>query len=372
MSKVEEFLKNNKRPKSGLTHSIQDDNSYFSELAEEDMDNQGKGAPNGESNIMVAVRVRPVSQAEEKKGLESIVKVMDEKFVTVQDPNNNQGKDDFATNKPSGGVREKQYAFDYAFDENTEQKTVFDKTTQFLVDGILDGYNATVFAYGATGAGKTFTMLGKPGNQGIFGYAFEELFSHVEQQAQEKEFKIKMSFIEIYNEMIFDLLLPNEKPLELREDATKGIHVAGISEIRAESTKEVLELLYLGNQNRSTEATDANDESSRSHALLLVTVEHKEKGSEAEDEVKYGKFSLIDLAGSERAANTNNTGIRLVEGANINRSLLALGNCITLLYQNNERKTKKYVPFRDSKLTRLLKDSLGGNSRTVMIANVSP
>lgn len=241
-----------------------------------------------------------------------------------------------------------------------------------MIEGVIDGYNATVFAYGATGAGKTYTMLGKPGEQGIFGNAFEELFAKVEEESKDKDFKVKMSFIEIYNEMIFDLLLPNEKPLELREDATKGIHIAGISEIRAESPKEVLELLYLGNQNRSTEATDANDESSRSHAILLVTVEHKERDAGTDAEVKVGRFSLIDLAGSERAANTNNTGLRMVEGANINRSLLALGNCITLLYQNSEKKTKSYIPYRDSKLTRLLKDSLGGNSRTVMIANVSP
>lgn len=372
MSKAAEFLKNVQRPKSGLTHSIRDDASYFSELAEEDTENHVKNLQNGEANIMVAVRVRPVSKTEQKKELYPIVKVMDEKFITVQDPATAQNDGDFHSNQVSGGVKEKQYAFDYVFDENTEQKTVFDKTTQILIDGVLDGYNATVFAYGATGAGKTYTMLGTTSQQGIFGNAFEELFQQMNDSKQDKEFKIKMSFIEIYNEMIFDLLLPNEKPLELREDAAKGIHVAGISEIRAESTKEVLELLHLGNQNRSTEATDANNESSRSHALLMVTVEHKERDSGTEAEVKISKFSLIDLAGSERASNTNNTGIRLVEGANINRSLLALGNCITLLFQNSEKKSKKYIPYRDSKLTRLLKDSLGGNSRTVMIANISP
>lgn len=372
MSKAEQFLNAQQRPKSGLTHSIPDDASYFSELAEEDTDNQAKDTQGSETSMMVAVRVRPISKIEQSKNLFPIVKAMDEKFVTVQDPMTTKNEGDPLTNQVSGGVKEKQYAFDFVFDENTEQRTVFDKTTQILVDGVLDGYNATVFAYGATGAGKTYTMLGKPGQQGIFGYAFEELFRQMEEQAKNKEFKIKMSFIEIYNESIFDLLLPNEKPLDLREDAMKGVHVAGISEIRAESTKEVLELLYIGNQNRSTEATDANDESSRSHALLMVTVEHKEKDLGEEAEVKIGKFSLIDLAGSERASQTNNTGIRLVEGANINRSLLALGNCITLLYQNSERKIKKYIPFRDSKLTRLLKDSLGGNSKTVMIANVSP
>lgn len=243
----------------------------------------------------------------------------------------------FGTNQVSGGVKEKQYVFDYVFDESAEQLDVFEKSTKFLIEGITEGYNSTVFAYGATGAGKTYTMLGKPKNHGIFGHAFKELFSAIENKSKDKEFKVKMSFIEIYNETIYDLLLPGEKPLELREDATKGIHVSGVSEIRAESTNEVLELLYLGNQNRTTEATDANDESSRSHAILLVTVEHKDRDSGTEADIKFGRFSLIDLAGSERASNTNNTGIRMVEGANINRSLLALGNCITLLYQNSEK-----------------------------------
>jgi kinesin family protein 18/19 len=372
MSKAEEFLRAQQRPKSGLTQNTENDISYFSEMADTDTENHVKGLQSGEANIMVSVRIRPISKTDQKKGLFPIVKAIDSKFVTVQDPMTIRNDSEFASNQVSGGVKEKQYAFDYVFDEDTEQKTVFDKTTKFLVEGVVDGYNATVFTYGATGAGKTFTMLGKPGNQGIFGYAFEELFEKMEEESKEKDFKIKMSFVEIYNEMIFDLLLPNEKALELREDAYKGIHIAGVSEIRAESPKEVLELLHLGNQNRSTESTDANDESSRSHAILLVTCEHKERDSGVEAEVKVGKFSLIDLAGSERAANTNNTGLRMVEGANINRSLLSLGNCITLLYQNSEKKTKNYIPYRDSKLTRLLKDSLGGNSRTVMIANVSP
>lgn len=302
------------------------------------------------------------------KGLFSIIKITDDKFITVQDPMYmlNDGEAN------SGGVKEKQYAFDHVFGEEVDQSEVFQKTTQPLVEAVTDGYNATVFAYGATGAGKTYTMLGKPGEKGIFGNAFEELFAIMDKQRDQKDFRIKMSFIEIYNENIYDLLLPDEKPLELREDAAKGIVVAGIAEIKAESTTEVMELLHIGNQNRSTEATDANNESSRSHAVLLVTVEFKEREGGQEIDTKIGKFSLIDLAGSERAANTNNTGLRLVEGANINRSLLALGNCITLLYQNSVKKTKGYVPYRDSKLTRLLKDSLGGNSRTVMIANISP
>ncbi len=148
--------------------------------------------------------------------------------------------------------------------------------------------------------------------------------------------------------------------------------MAGLSEIEVDTPEEILDLLIFGNKNRTSEATEANETSSRSHAVLQITVEHKDKDAGIEAEIRIGKLSLIDLAGSERAAKTNNRGIRLIEGANINRSLLALGNCINALHENNSRSQTNYVPYRDSKLTRLLKDSLGGNCRTVMIANISP
>ena len=194
----------------------------------------------------------------------------------------------------------------------------------------------------------------------------------IEKQSRDKDFKITMSYLEIYNECIKDLLSHSGDVLELREDPHKGITVAGINEIVASSAEEVMALLQLGNRNRTVEATNANETSSRSHAVLQVVVEQKDRDAGTEAEVRHGKLSLIDLAGSERAANTMNRGIRMIEGANINRSLLALGNCINMLSENASRGQKNHVPFRDSKLTRLLKDSLGGNCRTVMIANISP
>ena len=147
--------------------------------------------------------------------------------------------------------------------------------------------------------------------------------------------------------------------------------VAGLKEVEVNSAEEILNLLIHGNGNRTTEATEANTTSSRSHAVFQIVCSHREKNSGIRAEIAVGKLSLIDLAGSERASKTNNRGIRMIEGANINRSLLALGNCINALHENNMRNKENYIPYRDSKLTRLLKDSLGGNCRTVMIANIS-
>ena len=151
--------------------------------------------------------------------------------------------------------------------------------------------------------------------------------------------------------------------------------MAGVLEIMTTNTQEIMNYIQKGNQARTKEKTDANDASSRSHAVLQVTVEHKDRAHGTSAKINIAKLSLIDLAGSERASNTNNRGVRLLEGANINKSLLALGNCINALCENQNKKgaaAQGHVPFRDSKLTRLLKDSLGGNCRTVMIANISP
>lgn len=160
--------------------------------------------------------------------------------------------------------------------------------------------------------------------------------------------------------------------LDLREDPTRGITVAGVTEIMTTNTDEIMYLLREGNKLRTQEATNANETSSRSHAVLQVTVENKEKTHGTDSDINIGKLSLIDLAGSERASATLNTGKRLIEGANINRSLLALANCINALCTKVDKGGASHIPYRDSKLTRLLKDSLGGNCRTVMIANISP
>jgi kinesin family protein 18/19 len=277
-------------------------------------------------------------------------------------------KDELSKNRS----KERQYAFDTVFDRDAGQIEIFNNTTKFLIEGIIEGYNATVFAYGATGAGKTYTMIGAPDNPGLMFLTIHELFDRVSQTQSDKSYQIKVSFLEIYNEMIRDLLIITNDILDLREDAEQGIHVAGLSVIDVDSPKEVMDLLFFGNENRTQEATNANATSSRSHAVLEIQITQKNKGEGVEEDISVGKLSMIDLAGSERAARTQNRGIRLVEGAMINKSLLSLGNCINALVENMEKGTENHIPYRDSKLTRLLKDSLGGNSRTVMIANVSP
>ena len=211
-------------------------------------------------------------------------------------------------------------------------------------------------------------MLGTLENPGVMTLTMKELFNAIKEKSSTRKYKIRFSYLEVYNEMIRDLL--GEDPtevLELREDPAKGLAVAGLSERTGDTSEQVMKYLFKGNKNRTQESTGANETSSRSHAVFQITVEYEERG-----EIRSGKLSLIDLAGSERAARTCNRGIRMVEGANINRSLLALGNCINKLSDQISKGQRLYIPYRDSKLTRLLKDSLGGNCQTVMIANISP
>ena len=342
----------------------------------------------GSYNILVCVRCRPLSLSEKQLSSNEIIKIMDNKMVILMDPIEYNGPKTIFKNRN----REQTYAFDFAFDKNCSQKTVFENSTKFLIDGVINGYNATVFAYGATGAGKTYTMLGNDNNPGIMPLTLKELFNKVN-SFNDREYKLKFWYLEIYNENIRDLLkfmaknnsnsnldtsdnninLTSNEYLDLREDPEKGVVVSGITEINVNNSNDMLKILKRGNRNRTQEATGANETSSRSHAILQVSIEYKDKNSGINIEIKFSKLSLIDLAGSERASATQNRGIRLIEGANINRSLLTLGNCINALCDANTKGNKKiHIPYRDSKLTRLLKDSLGGNARTVMIANVSP
>jgi len=320
----------------------------------------------GKSNILVCVRVRPLMKHD--RSTLSVAKVLDHKIVIVLDPAEvRKEKDVLRANRS----QEKRYAFDYVFDEKDDQVDVYKNSTRFLVPGILDGYNATVFAYGCTGAGKTYTMIGTPDSPGIMVHTLRELFAQADQSEEQNsvKYKVSISFLEVYNENIRDLLSKADEYLDLREDPMKGPMVSGITEIETKSAEQIMQLLDQGNRNRTTHATCANEVSSRSHAVLQVVVECRDRAPGTVAKLKIGKLSLVDLAGSERASVTKNAGKRLQEGANINRSLLALGNCINALVEKNGK--GQYVPYRDSKLTRLLKDSLGGNCRTAMIANIS-
>ena len=198
-------------------------------------------------------------------------------------------------------------------------------------------------------------MLGTEESPGIMVLTLEELFLQILTNSNDREYKVKLSYLEIYNEYIRDLMTSDSDYLDLREDPHKGVSVNGLLELTVTSCKDIMHLLKKGNKNRTTESTNANDASSRSHAILQISVEHKEKSTGIDAEIRTGKLSLIDLAGSERASATQNRGIRLIEGANINRSLLTLGNCINGLCEAIEKGTKPHIPYRDSKLTRLLK-----------------
>ena len=333
----------------------------------------------GQCNILVCVRCRPLSNLERQLSSFETIRIMDNKMLVLMDPIEYNGPTTVFKNR----TREQTYAFDFAFDKYSTQKFVFENSTKFLIEGVTLGYNATVFAYGATGAGKTYTMLGEEGNPGIMPLTLKELFREVDKY-KDRDYKIKFWYLEIYNENIRDLLKFVDRPnntfinedneyLDLREDPIKGITVSGITEVNVNNSSDMLKILKRGNRNRTIEATGANETSSRSHAIFQLSLEYKERNSGIDYEIKYSKLSLVDLAGSERASATQNRGLRLIEGGNINRSLLTLGNCINALCDAASKGLKKiYVPYRDSKLTRLLKDSLGGNARTVMIANVSP
>ncbi|XP_031208434.1 kinesin-like protein KIF19 isoform X3 [Mastomys coucha] len=317
-----------------------------------------------DQQLMVALRVRPISVAELEEGATLIAHKVDEQMVVLMDPM--EDPDDILRAHRS---REKSYLFDVAFDFTATQEMVYQATTKSLIEGVISGYNATVFAYGPTGCGKTYTMLGTDHEPGIYVRTLNDLFRAIEETSHDMEYEVSMSYLEIYNEMIRDLLNPALGFLELREDSKGVIQVAGITEVSTINAKEIMQLLMKGNRQRTQEPTAANQTSSRSHAVLQVAVRQRSRVKNILQEVRQGRLFMIDLAGSERASQTQNRGQRMKEGAHINRSLLALGNCINAL---SDKGGNKYINYRDSKLTRLLKDSLGGNSRTVMIAHISP
>lgn len=317
------------------------------------------------------------------KYLRNIVQAVDDKVLIFDAPENNplyknvhsgsgiQNTFAHGMRKP----RDIRYAFDRVFDGSCGQEMVFENTTKPLLDGILNGFNASVFAYGATGCGKTHTISGTPEDPGVIFLTMRELYQRIEESREDSDVQIRLSYLEIYNEQIRDLLSPNPTPpgqgLMLREDASNRISVVGITEHVPESPERVLDMIQEGNRRRTMSPTEANAVSSRSHAVLQINVTQRPRTADTVMETTSASLNIIDLAGSERAAATRNNGARMKEGANINKSLLALGNCINALCQSGGQKGR-HIPYRNSKLTRLLKFSLGGNCKTVMIVCVSP
>lgn len=358
-------------------------------------------ASSRQSSISVAVRVRPFTATEETKlvresneplfvgdgllrgtatedrngprGIRKVVKVVDDKMLIFDPPEASplSAMQKQAIPNGKGRIRDYRFVFDRLFDEHATQSDVYEGTTKPLLDSVLDGYNATVFAYGATGCGKTHTILGTPQDPGVIFLTMEELYKRLEALSDTKVFDVSILFLEIYNETIRDLLNPEtpHKKLVLQEDSKNRIAVSNLLSRQLSSVEEVMELILLGNLNRTCSPTEANAASSRSHAVLQVNVVLRDRTASLSEEHTFATLSIIDLAGSERAAATKNRGATLNEGANINKSLLALGNCINALCDPRRR---NHVPYRNLKLTRLLKFSLGGNCKTVMIVCVSP
>ncbi|XP_040289495.1 kinesin-like protein KIF18B [Bufo bufo] len=325
-----------------------------------------------EGNVSVVVRVRPPNSREQEGNQYSVVQVVDHNIL-IFDPDEPETSGVFSNLRGHEGTRRKgkdlKFIFDRVFGEQNCQQDVFEHTTKQILDGVLNGYNCSVFAYGATGAGKTHTMLGSEADPGVMYLTMVELYQRIEAIKEEKSCEVLISYLEVYNEQIQDLLEPKGF-LAIREDPQKGVVVQGLSFHQPKSAKQLLQMLANGNLNRTQHPTDANATSSRSHAVFQIYVKQQDRTASISQDIRVAKMSLIDLAGSERASSTNAKGERLREGANINRSLLALINVINALADAKSKKA--HIPYRDSKLTRLLKDSIGGNCRTVMIAAISP
>uniref|UniRef100_A0A8C8A0X1 Kinesin-like protein n=1 Tax=Oryzias sinensis TaxID=183150 RepID=A0A8C8A0X1_9TELE len=277
------------------------------------------------------------------------------------------------------------FAYDYCFwsmDETDKerfagQEVVFQCLGESLLHNAFQGYNACIFAYGQTGSGKSYTMMGSGDQPGLIPRLCSALFERTkEEQREEESFTVEVSYMEIYNEKVRDLLDPkgSRQTLRVREHKVLGPYVDGLSRLAVASYKDIESLMSEGNKSRTVAATNMNEESSRSHAVFNIILTHTLKdlksGTSGE---KVSRLSLVDLAGSERAAKTGAAGERLKEGSNINKSLTTLGLVISALAEQGTTKNKtKFVPYRDSVLTWLLKDCLGGNSRTAMVATVSP
>ncbi|XP_036950876.1 kinesin-like protein KIF13B isoform X4 [Acanthopagrus latus] len=327
-----------------------------------------------DANVKVAVRVRPMNRREKELNTKCVVEMV--KNQTILHPN---------LGKADSRSQSKVFAYDYCFwsmDETDKenfagQEVVFQCLGESLLRNAFQGYNACIFAYGQTGSGKSYTMMGTGDQPGLIPRLCSALFERTQTEGRKEEsFTVEVSYMEIYNEKVRDLLDPKggRQPLRVREHKVLGPYVDGLSRLAVASYKDIESLMSEGNKSRTVAATNMNEESSRSHAVFNIILTHTLKdlqsGTSGE---KVSRLSLVDLAGSERAAKTGAAGERLKEGSNINKSLTTLGLVISALAEQGTAKNKnKFVPYRDSVLTWLLKDCLGGNSRTAMVATVSP
>ncbi|KAJ3273827.1 Kinesin-like protein kif3b [Terramyces sp. JEL0728] len=319
------------------------------------------GQDGEKENVIVVGRCRPFSEKEKLAG-----------HTKVAEMNKKNGS--IMLSNPKNTLDVKTFSFDAVFDEDSTQSEVYNSTARTIVEAALGGFNGTVFVYGQTGTGKTYSMQGVhsiPHLRGIIPQCFHHIFDFISRTGH-KKFLVRVSFLEIYNEEVKDLLIKqNKNPkggLDLKENPDTGVFVKDLTAVVVKSVEELEALMELGNKNRSVGATLMNENSSRSHSIFTITIESSEVGPDGQDKYVSGKLNLVDLAGSERQSKTGASGDRLKEATKINLSLSALGNCISALVDGKSF----HIPYRDSKLTRLLQDSLGGNAKTLMIATLSP
>nr|XP_003920652.1 kinesin-like protein KIF3A isoform X2 [Saimiri boliviensis boliviensis] len=316
--------------------------------------------PESCDNVKVVVRCRPLNEREKSMCYKQAVSVDEMRgTITVH-------KTDISNEPP------KTFTFDTVFGPESKQLDVYNLTARPIIDSVLEGYNGTIFAYGQTGTGKTFTMEGVravPELRGIIPNSFAHIFGHIAKAEGDTRFLVRVSYLEIYNEEVRDLLGKDQtQRLEVKERPDVGVYIKDLSAYVVNNADDMDRIMTLGHKNRSVGATNMNEHSSRSHAIFTITIECSEKGIDGNMHVRMGKLHLVDLAGSERQAKTGATGQRLKEATKINLSLSTLGNVISALVDGKST----HVPYRNSKLTRLLQDSLGGNSKTMMCANIGP
>ncbi|KAF6136889.1 hypothetical protein GIB67_018928 [Kingdonia uniflora] len=309
--------------------------------------------------ICVAVRVRPPTLQQSHN--ETHWKVEDNRISLHK-----------SLGTPISGI---SFAFDHIFDQICTNQRVYDLLTKDVIRAAVEGFNGTAFAYGQTSSGKTYTMNGSEKDPGIIQLAVKDIFLNIQMMAT-REFLLRVSYMEIYNEELNDLLAPDDKKLQIHESLERGIFVAGLREEIVNSADQVLKLIESGEVNRHFGETNMNARSSRSHTIFRMVIESKDKDItisgdySSSDAIRVSVLNLVDLAGSERIVKTGADGVRLKEGKHINKSLLVLGNVINKLSDGG--KQRGHVPYRDSKLTRILQPALGGNAKTSIICTVAP
>ncbi|KAG0495953.1 hypothetical protein HPP92_000644 [Vanilla planifolia] len=322
-------------------------------------------------NVQVILRCRPLSEEEARMRTPIVISC------------NEQRREILAMQNIANKQIDRTFTFDKVFGPASQQKDLFNQSISPIVSEVLEGYNCTIFAYGQTGTGKTYTMEGGgkkakngefPPDAGVIPRSVRQIFEELE--AQCAEYSMKVTFLELYNEEITDLLAPDEskfsddrskKPIALMEDGKGGVFVRGLEEEIVRSASEIYKILDKGSAKRRTAETLLNKQSSRSHSIFSITIHIKEVTPEGEEMIKIGKLNLVDLAGSENISRSGAREGRAREAGEINKSLLTLGRVINTLVEHSG-----HIPYRDSKLTRLLRDSLGGKTKTCIIATISP